>query len=50
MTYRDELDSEEIGRQLGLTAGAVRVRRHRAMRRLAELLGVTKPAIREFKE
>ncbi len=50
MTYRDELDSEEIGRQLGLTAGAVRVRRHRAIRRLAELLGVTKPADREFKE
>lgn len=50
MTYRDELDSEEIGRQLGLTAGAVRVRRHRAIRRLAELLGVTKPADRELKE
>jgi RNA polymerase sigma-70 factor (ECF subfamily) len=50
MTYRDELPSEEIGRQLGLTAGAVRVRRHRAIRRLAELLGVTKPADREPKE
>jgi RNA polymerase sigma-70 factor (ECF subfamily) len=50
MTYRDELDSVEIGRQLGLTAGTVRVRRHRAIRRLAELLGVTKPADRELKE
>ena len=50
MTYRDELDSEEIGRQLGLTAGAVRVRRHRAIRRLAERMGVTKPADRGFKE
>ncbi len=43
MTFRDELDSEEIGRRLGLTSGAVRVRRHRAIRRLAELAGVTKP-------
>jgi RNA polymerase sigma-70 factor (ECF subfamily) len=48
MTYRDERDSGDIGRQLGLTAGAVRVRRHRAIRRLAELLGVTKPADREL--
>lgn len=50
MTYRDELSSEDIGRQLGLTAGAVRVRRHRAIRRLAEFLGVTKPSDRELKE
>jgi len=50
MTYRDELDSEAIGRQLGLTAGAVRVRRHRAIRRLAEVLGVTKSVDRELKD
>jgi RNA polymerase sigma-70 factor, ECF subfamily len=47
MSYRDELSSEDIGRQLGLTAGAVRVRRHRAIRRLAGCLGVTKLADRE---
>ena len=50
LTYRDELASDEIGRQLGLTAGAVRVRRHRAIRRLGELLGVTKRGERELKE
>lgn len=50
LTFRDELDSEEIGRRLGLTPGAVRVRRHRAIRRLAETLGVTKPGDRELKE
>ena len=50
LTYRDELSSEDIGRQLGLTAGAVRVRRHRAIRRLADLLGVTKPSDRELEE
>lgn len=50
MTYRDELDSEEIGRRLGLSAGAVRVRRHRAVRRLAELLGVTKQPDRALEE
>jgi RNA polymerase sigma-70 factor (ECF subfamily) len=50
MTYRDELDSEEIGRELGLTAGAVRVRRHRAIRRLGELLGVTKSADRGLED
>jgi RNA polymerase sigma-70 factor (ECF subfamily) len=50
MTYRDELSSEDIGRQLGLTAGAVRVRRHRAIRRMAELLGVTKTSDRELEE
>lgn len=50
MSYRDELDSEEIGRRLGLTAGAVRVRRYRAMRCLSELLGVTRRADRSLKE
>ena len=50
LTYEQELDYEEIGRRLGLTAGAVRVRRHRAIRRLSELLGVTKSRDRELKE
>jgi RNA polymerase sigma-70 factor (ECF subfamily) len=49
LTYDNELDSGEIGRQLGLTAGTVRVRRHRAIRRLSELLGVTRAPDREFK-
>ena len=49
LTYAEDLGSEEIGRRLGVTAGAVRVRRHRAIRRLSELLGVTKPADRELK-
>jgi RNA polymerase sigma-70 factor (ECF subfamily) len=50
MSYGEEMSSEEIGRRLGLNPGAVRVRRHRAIRRLAELLRVTKPSDREFKE
>lgn len=41
MTYRDELDSEAIGRALGISSDAVRARRHRAIRRLAQALSVT---------
>lgn len=41
MSYDETLESAEIGRRLGITPGAVRVRRHRAVRRLGELLGVT---------
>jgi len=48
LTYRDELDSSEIGRRLGLTAGNVCVRRHRAIRKLAQLLGVRKKSDREL--
>jgi RNA polymerase sigma-70 factor, ECF subfamily len=44
LTYRDELDTEDIGRRLGVTPGAVRVRRHRALKRLASALGVTRAA------
>ncbi len=44
MTFRDDLDSEDIGRRLGVTPGAVRVRRHRALKRLASALGVTRIA------
>ena len=47
MTYVDGLTSESIGRQLGLTAVAVRVRRHRALRRLSKQLGVTFVSERE---
>jgi len=49
-TYREELPSEAIGRKLGVATGAVRMRRHRAIRRLAALLGVTRPPVREFKD
>lgn len=42
MTYRDELDSEAIGRELGVSPDAVRARRHRVIRRLAQTLGVTR--------
>lgn len=47
LTFRDELDAAEIGRRLGLTAGTVCVRRHRAIRRLAKLLGVRKESDRD---
>jgi RNA polymerase sigma factor (sigma-70 family) len=49
MSFGEELSSEEIGRKLGINAGAVRVRRHRALRRLSEVLGVTRAAQREAK-
>lgn len=35
MIYYDDLDTEEIGGRLGLNAAAVRVRKHRTLRRLA---------------
>jgi len=47
MSYDEALAAEEIGRRMGLTAGAVRVRKHRALARLAEMLGVTTDADRE---
>ena len=47
MSYGEELDTAEIARRLGISEGAVRVRRHRAIRRLAEALNVTKVRERE---
>jgi RNA polymerase sigma-70 factor (ECF subfamily) len=47
MTYRDARSSDEIGRELGLAPGAVRVRRHRALKRLGAELGVTIASDRE---
>lgn len=40
MFYYDGLDSEAVARRLDLALPAVRVRKHRALRRLAGLLGV----------
>lgn len=40
MSFVDGLSADEIGESLGLTAGNVRVRRHRILRRLDELLTV----------
>jgi RNA polymerase sigma factor (sigma-70 family) len=50
MSFGEELSAEDIGRRLGLSVVNVRVRRHRAIRRLAELLGVTATPNRELKE
>jgi RNA polymerase sigma-70 factor (ECF subfamily) len=47
LSYVEALGAEEIATQLNLTAGAVRVRRHRALNRLAEIMGVTKRSERE---
>jgi RNA polymerase sigma-70 factor (ECF subfamily) len=38
LAYFEELGTEELAHRLGTTAGAVRVRKHRALRRLSELL------------
>lgn len=47
LTYSEALTSAEIARRLGISEGNVRVRRHRALRRLAEVLGVTRAPGRE---
>jgi RNA polymerase sigma-70 factor (ECF subfamily) len=36
--YYEQLAAEELAGRLGITAGAVRVRKHRALKRLGELL------------
>lgn len=38
LTFYEELDADEIGRQLGMAAGAVRVARHRALAQLHDCL------------
>jgi RNA polymerase sigma-70 factor (ECF subfamily) len=48
LSYVEGLGAEEIAGQLNLTAGAVRVRRHRALNRLAEIMGVTNRSEREL--
>jgi RNA polymerase sigma-70 factor (ECF subfamily) len=47
LSFDDGLGAEEIGQRVGASAGAVRVRRHRALGRLAELMGVTRASKRE---
>jgi RNA polymerase sigma-70 factor (ECF subfamily) len=48
LSYSEGLDAPTIGARLGLTAGAVRVRRHRAVARLTEILPVTPRREREL--
>lgn len=40
--YYEQLDSAALAMRLGLTAGALRVRKHRALQRLAEVLARTR--------
>jgi RNA polymerase sigma-70 factor (ECF subfamily) len=47
LSYTEGLDAATIGERLQLTAGAVRVRRHRAIARLSEILPVTPGRERE---
>ncbi|HUQ02207.1 MAG TPA: sigma-70 family RNA polymerase sigma factor [Kofleriaceae bacterium] len=39
LTFYEELDADQIARQLGMAAGAVRVARHRALAQLAVCMG-----------
>jgi RNA polymerase sigma-70 factor (ECF subfamily) len=48
LSYVEALGAEEIATRLNLTTGAVRVRRHRALNRLAEIMGVTNRSEREL--
>lgn len=50
LTYVEAASTSEIGRRLNLTEGNVRVRRHRALKRLGEILGVTRQVKRGLKE
>ena len=47
MTYMEARTSTDIGRELGVAAGAIRGRRHRALTRLRALLGITVTPDRE---
>jgi len=47
MSYVEGLATDEIARRLNAQSGGIRVRRHRAVRRLGEILGVTKERDRE---
>lgn len=47
LTYAEALPTSDIARKLRTTEGNVRVRRHRALGRMAKLLGVTRASGRE---
>lgn len=47
MSYVEGLSTDEIAGRLDAQPGAIRVRRHRAVKRMAEILGVTKERERE---
>ena len=47
MSFVEGLSTEDIARRLEAQPGAIRVRRHRAVKRLGEILGVTKERDRE---
>lgn len=47
LTFSEALPTGDLARRLGTTEGNVRVRRHRALGRLARLLGVTRGTPRE---
>jgi RNA polymerase sigma-70 factor (ECF subfamily) len=50
LSYVEGLSGAEIGRRMGLSEGNVRVRRHRALQKLSESLGVTATPDRGLKE
>jgi RNA polymerase sigma-70 factor (ECF subfamily) len=50
LTYVEHVDTGQIARRLGMTEGNVRVRRHRALKKLAAILGVTKDTDQGLKE
>ncbi|HWH51226.1 MAG TPA: sigma-70 family RNA polymerase sigma factor [Gemmatimonadaceae bacterium] len=43
LLYYEAVDSADVAARLGISAGALRVRKHRAVRRLSELLGESVP-------
>lgn len=50
MTFVEALETHDIAGRLGISPGAVRVRRHRALGRLASLLAETDPPMRELRK
>jgi RNA polymerase sigma-70 factor, ECF subfamily len=48
LLYFDQADPEDAARQLGVSAGALRVRKHRALARLSEALGTARKRSLDF--